>query len=150
MGYQKSMWCTYLHLIWPIHIFLVCLAESLFSFKRLLSSKGNTRKLMQKQPSRSVLRKRCSENMQQINRGTSMPLWDFNKVAKKLYWNHTLEWVFSCIFAAYLQNTFSEEHLWMAASAFPDKIFILTLLLASICSKTTMETTKQCVKSVQS
>ena len=27
-------------------------------------------------------------------------------VAKQLYWNHTLAWVFSCRFAAYFQNTF--------------------------------------------
>ena len=36
---------------------------------------------VQKQPSRSVLRKRCSENMQQIYRRTPMPKCDFNKVA---------------------------------------------------------------------
>ena len=35
----------------------------------------------QKQPLRSVLRKRCSENMQQIYRGTPTPKCDFNKVA---------------------------------------------------------------------
>ena len=35
----------------------------------------------QKQPSRGVLMKRCSENMQQIYRRTSMPKCDFNKVA---------------------------------------------------------------------
>ena len=35
----------------------------------------------QKQPPRGVLRKRCSENMQQIYRRTSMPKCDFNKVA---------------------------------------------------------------------
>ena len=36
----------------------------------------------QKQPFRGVLRKRCSENMQQIDRWTPMPKRDFNKVAK--------------------------------------------------------------------
>ena len=36
----------------------------------------------QKQPSRGVFRKRCSENMQQIYRRTPMPKCDFNKVAK--------------------------------------------------------------------
>ena len=36
----------------------------------------------QKQPSRGVLRKRCSENMQQIYRRTPMPKWGFNKVPK--------------------------------------------------------------------
>ena len=35
----------------------------------------------QKQPSRGVLRKRCSENMQQIYRRTPMSKGDFNKVA---------------------------------------------------------------------
>ena len=60
----------------------------------------------QKQPSRGVLRKRCSENMQQINRRTLMPKCDFSKVAKQLFWNRTSTWVFSFIFAAYFQNTF--------------------------------------------
>ena len=35
----------------------------------------------QNQPSRGVLKKRCSENMQQIYRRTPMPKCDFNKVA---------------------------------------------------------------------
>ena len=39
----------------------------------------------QKQPSKGVLSKRCSENMQQINRITPMPKCDFNKVALQLY-----------------------------------------------------------------
>ena len=60
----------------------------------------------QKQPSRGVLSKMCSENMQQIYRRTPMPECDFNKVALRLYWNHTLAWVFSCKFAGYFQNTF--------------------------------------------
>ena len=67
--------------------------------KRLLS-------MSQKQPSRYVLRKSCSENIQQIYRRTPMPKCDFNKFAKQLYWNHTLACVFSCKFAAYFQSTF--------------------------------------------
>ena len=51
----------------------------------------------QKQPSRIVLGKRCSENMKQINRRAPMPKHDFSKVA--------CVWVFSCHFAAYFQNT---------------------------------------------
>ena len=47
----------------------------------------------QKQPFRSVLRKRCFKNMQQIYRGTLMPKCDF------------------------FQNTFLYEHLFWAASA---------------------------------
>ena len=41
--------------------------------------------------SRGVLRKRCSENMQQIYRRTPMPKCDFNKVAlqKATAWGHT-------------------------------------------------------------
>ena len=70
----------------------------------------------QKQPSRAVLGKRCSENMQQIYRRTPMPKCDFNKVALQVYCNRTSAWVFSCKFAAYFQNTFLRKHLWMAAS----------------------------------
>ena len=40
---------------------------------------------------------------------------DFNKVAKQLYWIHTSVWVFSWKFAAYFQNTFSLEDLWVTA-----------------------------------
>ena len=75
------------------------------------------KKQFQKQPSRGVLRKRCSFNMHQIYRRTPMPKCDFNVVANQLYWNHTSAWVFSCKLPAYFQNTFSWEHLWRAASA---------------------------------
>ena len=61
----------------------------------------------QKQPPKGVIKKRCSENTQQIYRRTPMPKCDFNKVAFQLYWNHTSAWVFSCKFIAYFQNTFS-------------------------------------------
>ena len=44
----------------------------------------------QKQPSTGILRKRSSENMQQIYRRTPAPKCDFNKVALQLYWNRTL------------------------------------------------------------
>ena len=43
----------------------------------------------QKQPSRGVLKKRCSENMQQIYRRIPVLKCDFNKVAFQLYWNYT-------------------------------------------------------------
>ena len=36
--------------------------------------------------------------------------------AMRLYWNHTSAWMISSKFAAFLQNTISEEHLWRAAS----------------------------------
>ena len=54
--------------------------------------------------------------MLQIYKRTILPEGDFNKVVLQLYWNHTSAWVFSCKFAAYLQNIFSEEHLWTPAS----------------------------------
>ena len=37
-------------------------------------------------------------------------------VAEQLYWNHTSAWVFSCKVAAYFENTFSNEKLWVVAS----------------------------------
>ena len=49
------------------------------------------------------------------------PKCNFNKIALQLYWNRTLTWVFSCKFAACFQNSFSQEHLWMAASAMSSK-----------------------------
>ena len=61
---------------------------------------------LQKQPPRGVSRKKCSENMRQIHKGTPMPKWDFNKAASQLYWNHTSVWVFSCKFAEYFQKSF--------------------------------------------
>ena len=54
--------------------------------------------------------------MQQIYRRTLMRKSDFNKVVLQRYWNRTSEWVFSCKFATYFQNTFSQEPLWRAAS----------------------------------
>ena len=39
----------------------------------------------QKQPHEGVLKKRCSESIQQIYRRTPMSKCDFNKVAKQLY-----------------------------------------------------------------
>ena len=51
---------------------------------------------MQKQPTRGFPKKSCSENMQHIYKKTPMLKYDFNKVALKLYWNHTSAWVFSC------------------------------------------------------
>ena len=47
---------------------------------------------IQKQPPRSVPRKKCSENMQQIYKRTPMRKCDFSKVAMQLYWNHTSTW----------------------------------------------------------
>ena len=82
----------------------------------------------QKQPFRSVLRKKYSENMEQIYRRTPLPKCDLNKVAKQLCWNHTSAWVFSYKFAAYFQNNFSWEHPWTTASgSFKSKVWILMI-----------------------
>ena len=88
---------------------------SFISFSEKVKEIWNKR-LTQKQPPRCVIKKMCSENMQQIYRRRPMQYCDFNKVAKQLYWNCTSAWVFSCKFAAYFQNTFSYKHLWVAAS----------------------------------
>ena len=65
----------------------------------------------QKQPPRSVPRKRSSGNMQQIYRRTPMPNCDFNKVAEQsscraTFWNRTSAWVFSCKFADIFRTPF--------------------------------------------
>ena len=44
------------------------------------------------------------------------PECDFWKVENQLYWNHTSAWVF-CTFAAYLQKSCFDEHLWGTTSA---------------------------------
>ena len=87
---------------------------------------------LQKKPPRRILKKRCSKNMQRIYRRTLTPKCDFNnnKVALQLYWYGTSASVFFCIFAAYFQNNFSLEHLWVAVSglAYQRKLFISCLL----------------------
>ena len=70
----------------------------------------------QKQPSAGVPLKRFSGNIHELYRRTTILKCDFNKAAKQRNYNHTLAWVFSCNFAAYQQNTFSQKHLWVAAS----------------------------------
>ena len=60
------------------------------------SKKDLTTGWLQKQPSRGVFRKRCSEKMRQIFIRTPMP-------------NCTSAWVFSCKFAAYFQKTFPKN-----------------------------------------
>ena len=61
----------------------------------------------QKQPSRGVLIKRCSENLQEIYR--RMPKCDFNKVALQLYSNRISVWVFSCRFLHIFRTPFSKN-----------------------------------------
>ena len=51
-----------------------------------------------------------------LQENTHAEVWFQNKVAKQLYWNHTLAWVLSCKLAAYFQSIFSQDHPWMTAS----------------------------------
>ena len=45
-----------------------------------------------------------------------MPKSDLNKVALQLYIKRTSAWAFSYKFSTYFENTFSQEHLCVAAS----------------------------------
>ena len=77
--------------------------KSVFRFLGLhmMSSKSA---MNQKYPSRGVLIKRCSKNMQQIYRRTPMRNCDFIEVFIELYLNLTFARVFFCKFTAYFQN----------------------------------------------
>ena len=59
--------------------------------------------IVQRQPCRGVLKKRCSENIQQIYSRTPMPKCDFNKVANLLivfsqHSGSSLKWILKWIF----------------------------------------------------
>ena len=70
--------------------------ETVYWYLNIL--KKNLMLKRQKQPFTVVLKKRCSENIRQIYKRTSMPKCDFSKVFA-LYWNHTSAWGFYCKFA---------------------------------------------------
>ena len=65
-----------------------------------------------------------------------MPKCDFIEVALQLYLNHTSAWIFSCRFAAYLQNIFFQEHIWVAASESFDYVDFNKTIQFSILYKT--------------
>ena len=72
---------------------------------------------IQKQFLKGVLVKRCSQNIQQINRKMPIRKHNFHGVSMQLYYgNHTSARVLSCNFAAYVQNTFIYKHTWGNAS----------------------------------
>ena len=83
--------------------------ENFFSWNDILSKhidlwcislkRSNDMNFVQKQPSRDVLRKRCSKNIQQIHRKTPALKCDY-----------TLPWVFSCIFDAYFEIIFYKNN----------------------------------------
>ena len=60
-----------------------------------------------------------------------MQMCDFNKFALQLYCNRNSAWVFSYKFVAYFQNTFSEEHLWTAASVHSDNTNFYPIISAA-------------------
>ena len=69
-----------------------------------------------------------------------IPKCDFNKVAKQLYWNCTLAWMFSRKLAVYSQNTFFQEHLWMAPSEINTKT---KLILAHVFQMSVLDVNKR-------
>ena len=75
-------------LLW--YVLQFCPAECCVSYKN--------QSFFQRQPSRGVLRKRCSENNHQIYRRKPTPKCDFNKLLCFA--------LFSCKFTVYFQNTF--------------------------------------------
>ena len=54
--------------------------------------------VIQKQPFRGVLRKRCSKNVQQIHKRTPMSKCDFSKVAKHEYYAVNLMYICGTFF----------------------------------------------------
>ena len=87
--------------------------QQCLSFILMIQSKLES--LTQKQSPRGNPCKGCSENIQQNIFHKNIPCQ--SAISRKLLCNHTSAWVFSCEVAAYFQNTFSEERLWVAASA---------------------------------
>ena len=63
----------------------VIIKHSIKFFSVSISRHNSIDKWREKQPSRGVLSKRCSKNMQQIYRRTHMPKCDFNKITNQLY-----------------------------------------------------------------
>ena len=109
----EKLCCFFIHNFWKVlaickfFVTARCLDVRFWDLLYFICLKFNPQYCyLQKQPSRGVPRKRCSENMQQIYMRTHMPKCDFN-TSLQIYWNQTLAWAFSCKFAAYVQNTFS-------------------------------------------
>ena len=85
---------------------------------------------LQKQPSKSVLRKRYSENMQQIYRTTSMLKCDLNNIAKQSnFIEIALRHECSLVNLLHIFRTpFPKEHLWVAASGIINFSFLYSVL----------------------
>ena len=72
----------------------------------LKNTAGMLNENLQKQFPIGVRQNSFSANIQQIYRRTPVRIYDLNNVGLQLFWTRTSAWVFSCIFAAYLYNTF--------------------------------------------
>ena len=72
---------------------------------------------LKRQPFRGVLRKRRSENMQQIYGKTSMPNCYFDKIALQLYWNRTSHGC-SLVNLLHIFKTPFPKNTWRVASGF--------------------------------
>ena len=66
---------------------------------------------VQKQSSRGVLRERCSTNMKQMHRRTTMCKRDLKKAHLKLYWNHTHALMHPTTVAAHPQDTLLQGNI---------------------------------------
>ena len=87
----------------------------------------------QKQPSRGVLKKRRSENMQQICRRTPIPKCDFNKVALDgCFW-----YLFSTLYVCWHlpKPFFSNHYCQIFQELRPSQVFYLNDLLVSLPEK---------------
>ena len=57
------------------------------------------------------IKRYSTANIDKIFRRSPIQKCDFINAAMQHYCSHTSAWIFSCKFAAYLQNTYFEEHL---------------------------------------
>ena len=97
-----------------------------------------------KQPSRSVLTKKCFENVQQIYMRTRMPKCDF-KAVQSNFIKITL-WHFSCKFAAYFQYTFSKEYRWRNTFELLNSLYFFGLIWLTLQGWTVESTLElQCI-----
>ena len=74
--------------------------------------------MYQKQPSRGVLRKRYSENMQQIYWRTPMLKCDFNKIVRQLHWYECSPENLLPIFRTFFLRTPTEGCFWCMMELF--------------------------------
>ena len=100
--------CSFSYFLAVFQIYVAAAVCSLYwSKEREKTKKWKQDPTYRNSNSEVLFRKKCSENMQQIYRGTLMLKCYFNKVAKQLYSNHTSAWAFFCKFTVYFQKAFS-------------------------------------------